>query len=69
MKMTINPFLFRLLLISAWYFSVSSFLDFGFLFGYIVFIPILCGATCTVIVHIIFEKIINGAMRISKVLI
>ena len=41
MKMTINPFLFRLLLISAWYFSVGSFLGFGFLFGYIVFIPIL----------------------------
>ena len=41
MKMPINPFLFRLLLISAWYFSVSSFLGFGFLFGYIVFIPIL----------------------------
>ena len=29
----------------------------------------ICGATCTVIVHIIFEKIIKGAMRISKVLI
>lgn len=41
MKKKNSQFLFRLLLISAWYFSVGSFFNFGFLFSYIVFIPIL----------------------------
>ena len=41
MKKKNSQFLFRLLLISAWYFSVGSIFSFGFLFSYIVFIPIL----------------------------